>query len=345
MNLKLLREKILTEINQQKVYEKYIGKELKLGSAIRSPLRDKDRNPSFNIYEKNGQILWKDFAEENGNVIDFTMRLFEIDFKTAIQKISSDFDIENYNLSIMKAKPRFSLKQEAETIHIDIKVVEKHWDKESLGYWASYGLDLNDLKDNDIHNIESFTYQNKDGRTRIGQCFKGDPIFQVLYPSGNCKIYRPLSKNKAFKWRSNVKHSIDFWGINRINKFDEIVVIASGIKDALCVQKHLGMRATFPNSETSYPTLEQYQQLALNGRTVCVLFDNDETGKKQAEKMKEKFLVLDIGHFLSDKFKDVADYYHHKVTNQFDNDPLKQSIYTFLHEKNINPIADQGTAE
>jgi len=343
MNLKELKEKILTEINQQKVYEKYIGKELKLSKAIKSPLRERDRNPSFNIYKKDGQILWKDFAEENGNIIDFTMRFFSIDFKTAIKKISDDFGLESFNLSLAKAKPRFSLATIDEPV-LEIGVTEKNWNKEALAYWADYGIDMIDLKKNFIKNLQDFTYQNKSGSNRIGLASIQDPIFQILYPSGHMKIYRPKSINKAFKWRSNVRGTTDFWGIDRLTEKDKYVVIASGIKDALCIQKHIGIKATFPNSETSYPTLEQWNILSAHNRRVCILFDNDETGIKQSDKMKEKFNILDLRHALSSVFKDVGEYYLHKVTSGFDEDPLKERIKLIVQndkiQKGTNAIAD-----
>jgi len=69
------RIKLLSEINDYSIYSSFIGREIKYGEFIQSPLRT-DNRPSFNIYlardpKWDGQILFKDYSGPSGNVFQF----------------------------------------------------------------------------------------------------------------------------------------------------------------------------------------------------------------------------------------------------------------------------------
>jgi len=91
---KVTKEDILEQVSPVDIFSFYLGKNVKMGQTMRSPLRDNDKHPSFNIYKTpSGQICYKDFAMDSGDCFDFVMKLFNISFAQAITKIANDLTV------------------------------------------------------------------------------------------------------------------------------------------------------------------------------------------------------------------------------------------------------------
>src|SRR5688572_1848623 len=90
-----LREIILDQVTEMEIYQHYLGGEVKLGRAMKSPLRQ-EKHPSFNVYQSqsNGKIYWKDFGDERGDCFTFVMRLHNCTFQEALHLVAQDFNLD-----------------------------------------------------------------------------------------------------------------------------------------------------------------------------------------------------------------------------------------------------------
>ena len=73
----LTKENILKYISEEDIFRKYIGHNFNLGESFKSPLRDDDDTPSFNVYYniEQGRVLYKDFGRTSGSAFTFVGRI------------------------------------------------------------------------------------------------------------------------------------------------------------------------------------------------------------------------------------------------------------------------------
>ena len=96
----LNKENILSKTDSFQILNFYLKPyhneyNLKAGQNISNPfLADKQKTPSFNIFQARGTAEWrfKDFATgDEGSCFDLVMKLFNITFPETLKKINDDF--------------------------------------------------------------------------------------------------------------------------------------------------------------------------------------------------------------------------------------------------------------
>ncbi|HKL13707.1 MAG TPA: hypothetical protein VJ907_08885, partial [Halanaerobiales bacterium] len=200
-------DKILKKVDELAIYNYYSDEVLSIGKPIKSPLR-RDNNPSFALYvSKNGKIMWKDFSTgDSGDVIKFVKWKLHTDYKHALKYIWRDLIAEpigKFNIVEYK-RPNYVSRTE-------IGIKRKYFSKTDDNYWGQYGLDrriLKRYKVTPIHNFwinevkQSFSYDEK------------SPMYAYRI-FNKFKIYRPMSKTKKDKWRTNC-NSYDIQGYEQL---------------------------------------------------------------------------------------------------------------------------------
>jgi hypothetical protein len=315
MNIKSLKEEILEKVDALQIYSKYIGREVRLGKAIRSPLREGDKSPSFNIYRNSsGKVLFKDFAGEEGDVFKFVELLYSCTFSEAVQIVASDFGIHVATSHIKKKQPMRSLK--IDSYYKKPKAVfeyeKRHWEASDVKYWMQYGIDLSVTSNYYVFPCSFF----RTGGLLV-HSVPEDPIFVYEYASGSVRFYRPLAKLKKDKQIGNANGD-DVFGYepalslsqSKRNKRLDMLGILAGQKDVMALDANIGIASVCLNSESSHLKMNQYLLLKEIADEIFILYDNDETGKKNSEKLKAEYPDLTIVK-LSDltECKDVSDYY------------------------------------
>ena len=80
---------IRNRITMRECLERY-GIEINRAGFVRCPFHQGDKTPSLKVYPNNRG--WNCFGcGESGSVIDFTMRYFDEDFKSACDRLNNDF--------------------------------------------------------------------------------------------------------------------------------------------------------------------------------------------------------------------------------------------------------------
>lgn len=264
-------------------------------------------NKSVKFYESKGKIICKDFnGTFSGNIYSLAAYHYDInksgflskeEFKMTLDKMYDELilnkdsvDIQSTNIYVKDMdncestiiKPFISKYTNKFKEWLSTYKLEFEKDKElleTLGIKQSYKVIIND-----------YVYY-RIATNDICICYLDDDN-DDLY-----KIYRPLVKNKNYKWRTNLPFdSIDDYGLNRENNN---FILTKSRKDRAILKK-LGIESYAFSSEIYVPDTLPYN-------TKYILYDNDETGIKQAKIFVEKFNLIPIEIPKINKIKDISD--------------------------------------
>jgi hypothetical protein len=187
-----LKDTILRSVDDLDIFYKYLGGEIPLGKAIKSPIRD-EKNPSFNIYRaKNGRIYYNDFAGSRGDCFDFVKNIYGVSFPDAVKIIAGDFGITSRSRikrKRIKKIPKLILQKRKE-----VSYIERAGDPYEFDYWNQYGIFKHHLDSYLIKRAKSVqfgTYEDSENPYVLEHQF-GDPLYVIPYddsgkPDTPCK--------------------------------------------------------------------------------------------------------------------------------------------------------------
>ena len=140
------------------------------------------------------------------------------------------------------------------------------------------------------------------------------PIFS-LEGEGFNKILKPKEKDKAFRFLYTGTKPLDWiWGLQQIltnfelgiTKKKDKVILCSGDRDAMNVAS-AGYDVIWLNSETATLSQDKMEELKFLTEELCYLPDIDETGKKMAKLLGEKYPEIKIV-WLPESLKEIKDW-------------------------------------
>lgn len=276
----------------------------KIPCLINSPFR-KDNKPSFGIFAKDGSIFFKDFATgEGGNIYSLLSLMWNLDKEETYKKIYNDI-INNSNkktIHLQKKMIKLFAKSKSE-INVNIR----NWEQHDIEYWKSYGISIDWLKFAEVYPISRIIISNDKSQ----QIYKADKhSYAYVEHKENkttIKVYQPFNKN-GFKWRSGHDSSVlSLW--TKIPEYGNVVCICSSLKDALCLWANAGIPSIAVQGEAYDISDTAIRELKRRFCNVCVCYDNDPPGIKDAKKICKKTGFINIQ--LPDIFnaKDISDYY------------------------------------
>lgn len=326
-----LKDTILEKVDPVDLFAFYIrqstGQTLRLGKAIKSPLRN-EKHPSFNIFRgEDGKVRYKDFADEGGDIFQFVMRLTNKKFKDVLTTIAEDFgiirgdgsDIKLNGKYYMDRFPKLGVRDKQE-----FKYIKVEWDKEDEGYWNAYGVSIANLEEYDTWPVNCFSGVTDD-RKWVVYSTAGKRIYMYEYGNDTVRFYRPnadLSKKEIKHMGNNTRH--DVFGLNQLRKcknVQDLVVLCAGQKDALALYANTGIRGLALNSESCKLTQEVYLEIMTYTKKLAVCYDLDKTGMKNASELHKNYGLKNISlSSMGVGIKDIADYYlqHNKNNNEHD---------------------------
>ena len=308
---------IKRHLTEYEIYSFYLGFAFQVGKNINSPFR-KDPNPSFNIGYNQIQdsLFYYDHGDASyyGDCFKFVSQLLGISYKEAYYKIYKDWmsgQIKNITSPIIvtydgkKAVPKRILQFEP-----------REFTKEDGQWWDELGI-TKEFRNLFKIKAASKIYLDLD---LIWTNTLEDPIY--IYKIFNkLKVYRPLAKNKSYKWLSNCT-MYDVQGWEQLPQFVdcETLIITKSLKD-VAVLRSLGYLAISPSSEnTLIPATAMELLVSKFGfKKFIVLYDRDHGGMIGARKMFIKYRgQYDIiFKFIGRGFpKDVAAFRHQFGANQ-----------------------------
>lgn len=298
-------EEIFKRVTEYDIFSFYLGHPIKLGQAIKSPLRN-DNHPSFGIFKsRKGILLFKDQATgESGNCIKFVQLLLNINnYNELLQTIWNDMIIKN---NISKSKVGKSIENLKISNKKQILIKRKYFTKTDEEYWSQYYISKDTLKKYNVFPIESFWIDD----IKYKFIYTKDSPMYAYKMFNSFKIYRPYAKNKADKWRTNcTKYDIQGW--EQLPDNGDTLVITKSLKDIM-VLSHFNIASIAPHSEVSLIPKEVIDEAKKRFKRLVVFYDNDESGKEGAERIKNEYNLETIfipTHYLDIyNVKDISDF-------------------------------------
>lgn len=291
------------------IYEWLLEDDFIINKKIHSPIhRDRpqvDKNPSFSIYEtSDGELRWKDFGlmKQSGNkAVNLLMHMEGIDFKTAMNKIRTEFG-KNYDRKVVDYKERLYIEKDSKPPEILYGYNYKPFE---LGYWEDYYQTEEDLKRERIFALRLLQW-SEGGFKEFSTDY--DPAFVFEFDIDSWKRYRPLTKNKQYKWSSfNIEGVMEGW--HSWSKNSEYLIISSSTKDRVCVKK-AGFDSINPVNEGSFTSfINTINIIKAKARHPIIMLDADNAGFEASVKLSKYFglPMVDMRGQLSGE-KDFADF-------------------------------------
>lgn len=282
----LSKEYILSQISEEDIFQKYFG-QFKLKKMYKSPLRDDDDTPSFNIYKTpSGRLYFKDFGGEFGDCFDFVCEDQGVDFRGALGIIAQDFQLLNKtDVKVYRGKRRESIPYVeivTSRLHFDYRAKPFPYFGQQIDFWAEGGITLEVLEEYNTRNVEWFTYINKNNRKIVHRAKLFDPIYAYEYGDGVVRFYRPKAKDKRLKWAGNTRFC-DIFGLDQIKERVPVCGILAGQKDSMAQWANIGIRAVCTASESTWLTAEAFERIQAKSDKQFVLYDNDPPSKQYPE--------------------------------------------------------------
>jgi hypothetical protein len=173
-------------------------------------------------------------------------------------------------------------------------------------YWGQYGIDRTILKKFNVFPI-SFFWINDVIQTLIYT--KDSPMYAYKI-FNKFKIYRPLSKFRKDKWRTNCSN-LDLQGYEQLPETGDLLILTKSLKDVMVLYT-LGYNAVALQSENDHLNKSVYESLCERFKNIVIFFDNDEPGIKSAIKLSEqydmRYVHLDSVLHSVYNIKDISDY-------------------------------------
>lgn len=307
----LTKEIILEKVTSRQILEHFLKPyhnypELKQGLHISNPfLPEKQNTPSFNIYERNGNWKYKDFATDHtGDCWDLVMKLKKVTFPEALGLIANELFVQPI---IEKPIPK---KKETKPL-----LFSRPFNNFELSYWAQYGITQDTLQNFKVRAINNYeALSKKTGEIYSVNSEENQPIFAYSYGPAH-KLYKPFfPKKHRFIYLGQLEDGFIF-GFNHLPEKGKFVIITGGEKDVLTLVSH-GFPAICFNSEKADPPRNFIESLKKRFDFTLILYDFDETGIDQSNKIAKKYNLINvtlppfIGPFEKEKpLKDISDYF------------------------------------
>ena len=312
----LTKENILSATSSFEILNHYLarynnaGQRLIPGKLISNPfLGEKQKTPSFNIYFSQSSREWrfKDFATgDDGSCFDLVMRLQNLSFPEALQQINADMclniPLQNDNSNITPF-----LHPSIETIiYGTSSLIVRHFQPKELEWWQQYSISEAVLKRFNVRSVQAFTAINKADKEYKINSSTENPIFAYTRTDWT-KLYKPFNKNFRFQYMGQ-KPTDYIFGLEQLPDFSEYIFLTGGEKDVMSLVAH-GYAAVSLNSETATLPADIYILLRSRCRFLILLYDNDETGKTQSEKISKASNLPRVLLPRMDNGKDISDYF------------------------------------
>ena len=304
-------EDILSRVTEADILSYYLGI-TEVPCIIHSPLRE-DRRPSFGLYSIDGRrIFYTDLStRDRGGLFDLLGQMWNCSYKEVLERVNEDMSKFKVGSHIKSYTPCNVMTTNSYSKITDLQCKVREWRKYDIEYWESYGITLDWLKYAEVYPI-SHKIVIKDGHKYV---FGADryAYTYVEHKEGKVtlKIYQPFNKD-GYKWSNKHDTSvISLW--TKVPEYGERICICSSLKDALCLWANTGIPALATQGEGYKMSDTAISELKRRYKQVFILFDNDEAGLIDGEKLSASTGFTNIVLPKFEEYgcpKDISDLFH-----------------------------------
>jgi hypothetical protein len=190
---------------------------------------------------------------------------------------------------------------------IRLECRSREWKQYDLDYWESYGINITWLKYAEVYPISHKIIYKGEHRYVLGADKYAYAFVEHKEGETTIKIYQPFNK-QGYKWSNSHNGSvISLW--TKVPQQGEQICICSSLKDALCLWANTGIPSIAVQGEGYSISSTACNELRRRSNKIYILFDNDEAGLADGEKLAKQtgFINLVLPKF--DGGKDISDFY------------------------------------
>lgn len=310
-------EDILKRVSEEDILAYYFHI-YRVPALVNSPLRE-DHNPSFSIYiNPNGKLIGYDFGIKTSyGLFDMLMQYFHMGFSDVLNMIWKDMCQITTKQSQNNVVRTYLHKHE--NIKLEVKTrVFKDYD---LAFWNSFGINKQWLRFGRVFAISDIIKKSDNCTTYIPADRYAYVYVEFKDGVQSLKIYQPF--NQRYKWISDGNNSV--WSLwDQLPESGDKLIITSSLKDSLCLWANLDIPSCSLQSEVVIPKQQVINQLKERFKQIYILYDNDytklqNTGQIHAQKLAEKYELINICIDEQWETKDPSDFYKKHGKQQFIN--------------------------
>jgi len=287
-----VNEKEWVRINQEAIWTYFLKGKKPSQKLIKNRFRD-DQNPTCGFYySKSNWLMLHDFATgEHWNIIQYARQILNLGYQRTID-----------NLINLKDKYPEEVKVVIEDRSV-FDFIEKPLEEK---YFESFRISKKTLEKYNVKTLRAL-YINE---SLVWRGTEANPVY--LYTvNERFKAYKPLTKDKENKWKSNTKLD-DVFGLEQLPEKGSILFVTSSLKDVMLLDELGFPSIAFPSEEfpikgeSSKKVADILKSLEPRFKHILFFLNNDSTGIKMSEKCKVRYgynyIVLPEGP------KDPSDY-------------------------------------
>jgi hypothetical protein len=280
-------KQVLELVNDYTIYSHFIGKPIPMKEMISSPLRV-DPNPSFNIYyprkqKWDGQIIFKDFNGETGNVFKF-VKLWAAFHECVLLKDAgslTDYLLKKLGSGesmISHTPPKVSETERYDIIRGEFKEIH-------IDYFASLSVTVEILEQYRISACEYLL----DSKGFIRKDFRNTCTFAYVI-FDRFKLYQPEEENFAKFFNQCPPDYMQ--GYEQCYGQTDTLLITKALKDILTFQAHTAhwQDGIAPHGE-GYILTDNWIAWILRYPKVLIIYDPDYTGVRGANRLRKQLLT------------------------------------------------------
>lgn len=297
-------ENIYSKVSDLDILHHYFGIN-HIPCMINSVFR-RDNNPSLSFYSRDGiEVLWTDFStKEGGNVIHLMSKYWGESYLDTIKHLWEDLpNIANIDGHTQLTKRKYIIKK-SNTI---LKCKVREWKDYDLEYWNSFGISKKWLEYANVYPISHKIIIKDDDKYVFSADKYAYAYVEFKENKTTLKIYQPFN-TKGFKWSNNHDRSvISLW--TKVPKEGHIICICASLKDALCLWANTGIPSIAVQGEGYSMSNTAISELKRRYKNIYILFDNDEAGLIDGEKLSESTGFINVVLPRINNSKDISDLY------------------------------------
>lgn len=321
-------EELLKKVSEANIAARYLDITM-IPCVISSPVR-RDVHPSLGIHSPDGKkIRYTDYATgERGGLFDLLSKMWHVSYDGVLDRIVKDFDHFKNDTPIKVTEGDCSKLIIKDKVHSKIEFKKRDWKQYDIDYWESYGVSKEWLEYARVVPISHKIIIKNGIRYIFGADKYAYAYIETKEDNVSVKIYQPFNKN-GFKWCTSTDSSvISLW--TQVPEEGDEICICSSLKDALCLWSNTGIPAIATQGEGYTMSDTAINELKRRFKVVYVLFDNDEAGLIDGEKLCKQTGFTNVVLPKFEGGKDVSDLYH---TLQ-DRKLFREKILTYIEGLN-----------
>lgn len=300
----ITKEEVLNRLSEYDVY-RYECPEFTIGRPFLNFMRG-EKDPSLMVFlGQDGRLHHHDHGDNSyrGDCWDLVCQKYGITLPEAIKHVAKTFmlidgPVDGYKAITGTYSKPLMIPQRHSLIH----VTTKKWTPEAMGYWESYSITKEQLREEQVYQVATWSLNRRKqyiGENELCMCYK--------YTNGY-KMYYPTRTKGADKWISNI--STQLVENTQVIKNNDVIVITKAKKCRMYLSHLIPGCISVQNETRSGFSEELIEQL--KGKQVYVQFDSDPAGKKHSMKLTKELGYKHLNvpdKLLQEGIKDYSDWY------------------------------------